>query len=93
MENIQFVQISKEEFSKDVVKRLEDKFFSKIKDYLKPKEQTVYLTRKEVAKMLKIDISSVHNWSKRGILKPYQIGYRVYYKLAEVENSIVELKK
>jgi hypothetical protein len=92
MENIQFIQISKEEFSQDVVERIEEKLFTKIKDYLKPK-QTIYLTRKEVAEMLKIDLSSVHNWSKKGILKPHQIGNRVYYKLVEVENAIVELKK
>ena len=64
-----------------------------LKKELEPKQPNSYLTRKEVAKMLKIDLSSVHNWSKRGILKPHQIGNRVYYKLSEVENSIVELKR
>ena len=43
--------------------------------------------------MLKIDLSSVHNWSKRGILIPHQIGNRVYNKLQEVENAIVKLKR
>jgi hypothetical protein len=43
--------------------------------------------------MLKIDLSSVHNWTKKGILTSYQIGGRVYYKRAEVESAIIELKK
>ena len=64
-----------------------------VKKHLQPKQPNEYLTRKEVSEMLKIDLSSVHNWSKRGILKPHQIGNRVYYKLKEVENAIVKLKK
>jgi len=63
-----------------------------VKKHLQPKQPNEYLTRKEVSKMLKIDLSSVHNWSKRGILKPHQIGNRVYFKMSEVENAIVQLK-
>ena len=59
----------------------------------RPKTQNEYLTRQEVSSLLKIDLSSVHNWSKRKILQPYQIGSRVYYKLSEVENAIVKLNK
>ena len=67
--------------------------FEAVKEHLQPKQPNEYLTRKEVSEMLKIDLSSVHNWSKRGILKPHQIGNRVYYKLQEVEEAIVKLKK
>ena len=63
-----------------------------VKKHLQPKQPNEYLTRKEVSEMLKIDLSSVHNWSKRGILKPHQIGNRVYFKMSEVENAIVQLK-
>lgn len=64
-----------------------------LKKHFQPKEPNEYLTRVEVAEMLKIDLSSVHNWTKKGILTSYQIGGRVYYKRKEVENAIVELKK
>ena len=63
-----------------------------VKKQLQPKQPNEYLTRKEVSEMLKIDLSSVHNWSKRGILKPHQIGNWVYFKMSEVENAIVQLK-
>lgn len=56
-----------------------------------PKEPTEYLTRSEVAEMLKIDLSTLHNWTKKGKLKAHGIGARVYYKRSEVENAIVEL--
>ncbi|APY11310.1 hypothetical protein BWZ22_08675 [Seonamhaeicola sp. S2-3] len=60
-----------------------------------PQEQTPvkYLTRKEVGKMLSVNLATVHNMTVKGILKKYQIGGRVLYKLDEVENAIVELQK
>jgi hypothetical protein len=54
---------------------------------------TEYLSRNDVSKMLGINLSSLHNWTKKGILQAYQISGRVYYKRSEVEESIVELKK
>jgi hypothetical protein len=64
-----------------------------LKKNFQPKEPNEYLTRVEVSEMLKIDLSSVHNWTKKGILKAKQCGGRVYYLRTEVQNAIVELKK
>jgi predicted DNA-binding transcriptional regulator AlpA len=50
-----------------------------------------FLSRNEVAKLLKISISTVHNWTKRGILTPYHIGGRVYFKPSEIENSMFKI--
>ena len=57
-----------------------------------PKEPTTYLTRNEVSEMLQVDLSTVHNWTKKGRLKSYGIGGRVYFKRSEVESQIIELK-
>ena len=64
-----------------------------IKKSFQPKEPTEFLTRQEVSSLLKIDLSSVHNWTKKKILQSYQIGGRVYYKRSEVENAIIKLNK
>jgi len=56
-----------------------------------PKE--VYLTRHEVAAMLKCDVSTVHNWTKSGILKAYGIGAKVFYKLREIEASMLPIHR
>jgi excisionase family DNA binding protein len=55
--------------------------------------QEIYLTRKEVAEMLKIDVTTVNNWRKSGTLIAYQIGARVYYKKSEVEASIIPIPR
>ncbi len=64
-----------------------------LKKEFQPKEPTEYLTRNELAKMLKIDLSTVHHWSKSGKLSAYYIGGRVYYKRQEVEEALKPLEK
>jgi hypothetical protein len=67
--------------------------FKHFEKHFQPKEQEELLTRLEVSKMFKIDLSSVHNWTKKGIIKSYQCSGRIYYKRSELQNAIVELKK
>lgn len=62
-----------------------------LKNSFQPKIPTEFLTRNEVAKMLKCDLSTVHNWTTKGKLKKYCIGNRTYYKRAEVESALVEI--
>ena len=52
-----------------------------------------YLTREEVSELLKISLSTINNWKKKGILHPYQIGGRVYFKASEIESSMIKLEK
>jgi hypothetical protein len=57
----------------------------------KPTQPSEYLTRQQVASLLSVNISSVHNYTKRGVLKSYGIQGRVYYKRSEVEASLKPL--
>ncbi|PHR46513.1 MAG: DNA-binding protein [Fluviicola sp.] len=51
------------------------------------------LSRKEVANYFKVNISTVRNWTKQGILKKYGVGDRVYYKRTEIEEVLTEIKE
>ncbi len=70
----------------DLKKQIED-----LKKSFQPKEPTEYLTRQEVVEMLKINLSTLYNWTKNKKLVSYGIGARVYYKRKEVENAIIKL--
>lgn len=59
---------------------------------LQPKSTEEYLTRNEVSQMLKVDLSTVHNWTKEGKLRRYGIGKRIYYKRSEIESALVEIR-
>ena len=90
MGTVQFIQVTPEQLQNEIIKGVKTELEQLKKDF-QPKQPSEYLTRNEVAEMLKIDLSSVHNWTKKGRLKAYGIGGRVYYKRDEVENSIIEL--
>ena len=61
---------------------------TELKQGFEPKTPVEYLTRNEVAEMLRCDLSTIHNWTKKGKLIPYGIGNRVYYKRSEVEAAL-----
>lgn len=67
------------------------KQLKEIKENFEPKLPTEYLTRAEVAELLKCDLSTIHNWTKKGKLIPYGIGNRVYYKRKEIESVLTSL--
>jgi len=64
-----------------------------IKQNFEPKTPTEYITRNELAELLKCDLSTIHNWTKKGKLIPYGIGNRVYYKRAEIEAVLLPFGK
>jgi len=62
-----------------------------LKTEFQPKQPTDLLTRNEVRELLKVDLSTVHNWTKKGKLKAYGIGNRVYYKRNEIDLVLTPL--
>jgi hypothetical protein len=49
------------------------------------------LTRAEACTLLKINMTTLWNWSKKGRIKSYGIGNRVYYKRGELMGSLVRI--
>lgn len=91
MKTIQFLGVTPEQLTEAILQGV-DKRFEQLKKEYQPKEPEAYLSRAEVAKMLKVDISTVHNWSVAGKLKRHGIGNRVLYKRSEIEESLISLE-
>lgn len=68
-------------------------FFEDLKKSNQPITPNEYMSRKEVCKMLGINLSTLWVWTNKGKLKSYGIGNRVYYKRAEVDAAVIGLKK
>lgn len=66
---------------------------NQIREEFQPKTPTEYLTRKQVAKMLDINLTTLNNWTNKGVLISYGIQGRVYYKRDEVERAFIKLKQ
>lgn len=53
------------------------------------KEDTpLYLTRDEAAKMLRITLPTLNDWTKLGRIPVQRIGRRVLYALFDIENAL-----
>ena len=60
-----------------------------LKECIKPTApQNEFLSRKDVADIFKITVTTVHDWTRKRILKAYKAGNRVYFKRDEVEQSL-----
>lgn len=90
MEQVQFIQTTPEELRQAILEGV-DKRIAELKEHFQPKEPTELLTRKEVKELLNINLSTLHHWTKKGILQAYGIGNRVYYKRFEVEQALIAI--
>jgi len=61
----------------------------KYRDSMKNESTPELLTREETARMLRISLMTLYNWTRSGRLVAYKIGPRqVYYKLEEVMEAL-----
>ena len=84
---IQITEVSVDELADKVA----DKLLLKIKCYLddlSTKENDVYLTIQETADFLKIDISTLWNWTNKSKVISYGIGHRRYYNKQEIIDTL-----
>jgi hypothetical protein len=49
------------------------------------------ITRAEACTLLKINITTLWNWTKKGNIIAYGIGNRVYYKKGELMQSLIRI--
>jgi len=84
---IQFIQITPEQFHETIISGVKSEL-EKLKTEFQPKQPTEFLTRNQVKELLDVDLSTVHNWTKKRKLQAYGIAGRVYYKRQEVEQAL-----
>ena len=92
MNTIQITELTTNEL-KSLLKESVKQEFNQLKEEILCKTPTQYLTRKQVAKMLDINLTTLNNWTNRGVLTSYGIQGRVYYKRDEVEKAFIKLKQ
>lgn len=85
------IQTSSRDLEDAIAKRFQEEI-EKLKKHFQPKEPDELMTRREVAELLKCDISTIHNWTVKGKLLPYGICNRVYFKRSQVLQSLIPLK-
>ena len=90
MATVQFIQTTPQELQNQINEGVKVQLENFLQHF-KPKQPNEYLTRRNVADMFGVDISTVHNWCKSKRLNPLAIGSRVYFLRTEVEASLQPL--
>lgn len=88
METIQFISTTPTDLIKQIKAEVIPELKAELSREFQPKQPEEYLTRSEVCKMFKIDLSTLHRWTKAGKLKATGIGNRVYFKRSEIDNVL-----
>jgi len=58
-------------------------------DFAKVNESEKLLTRTEAAKLLDVDLSTLHSWVNKGKLKSYGLGSRRYFKMKDILEALI----
>ena len=90
MERVQFISVTPDQLQSAIIEGVKTQL-QDLKKHFQPKEPTEYLTRSELAELLSVDLSTIHNYTKKGLLISYGISGRVYYKRAEVDQALIKL--
>ena len=89
MKQVQLIGITPEEFQQNILDGVEN-LLNEFKKDFPTKEPIEYLTRKDTARLLQVNLTTIWNWTKKCKLQAYGIGNRVYYKRSEIEASMVK---
>lgn len=89
---VHFVQLDPEELKQSIIASLKE-LVREIEEKRQPAQRTEYLSRQQLADWLGVDLSTIHNWKKRGKIIAYSIGNRVYYKREEIEAAMQPLNR
>lgn len=90
MGTIQLIQVSPNELADLICENVK----IQLKELLqgstrKPAEEAnELLTRKQTAEFLDISTVTLHAWCNQGILKPYKMGNRTYFKRSELIETL-----
>jgi len=88
----QLHNINPEDFKNEILSGVQ-KQLEKFSQNFKPKDPTVWLSRKEVSEMLAVSLVTIHDWGKKGILHPYKVGNRVRFKRSDIEQTLNQSNK
>ena len=78
--------LTPQEFQEMLINSLEQV----IKPLVSAKESrsTELLTRKEAARLLRISLPTLADWTQQGIIHAFRIGRRVFYLVSDIQNAL-----
>ena len=92
-ELVQIENISVDELTEIIAEKLVDKLEKRIATLVSKQNDDELLSRTETAKILKVELTTLWSWTKKGKITAYGIGNRVYYKRGEIMKALIILNR
>ncbi|MBE7691523.1 MerR family transcriptional regulator [Tenacibaculum finnmarkense] len=94
VQQVSIINITIDELQNAITKGVA-KQLSELKEFYEPVKPVEFLTRIEVSKLLKINLSTLHGYVKNNVVQSYQMegSHRVYFKRSEIEARMLKVKK
>ena len=86
MQQLQITQLSTEDLKELLLSTLDS-----FKEQNAKSNVDIFYTREETANRFKIDLSTLHRWTKSGKIIPHAIGARIYYKESSIQQALIKL--
>ena len=83
MHQVQFIQVSPQELATLIQESVKQSLLIPPTPSIESKQKEI-LTRIETANLFSISLVCLHDWIKKGIIKPYKVGNKTYFKRSEV---------
>ncbi len=83
MHQVQFIQVSPQELATLIQESVKQSLLIPPTASIESKQKEI-LTRIETANLFSISLVCLHDWIKKGIIKPYKVGNKTYFKRSEV---------
>lgn len=90
---IKFIQVTPSELTELIRDGIRKELQAHEASKGKKEVQEELLTTDEAAQMLRVSKGTVLNITKRGGLKTYGVGRRVFYKKSEVQKALIKLQE
>lgn len=74
----------------ELIQQFEVMLDKKLKTSLQIPAKEEYLSRKEAAKLLRITLPTLHEWTRIELVQSQKIGGRVLYQRSELEKAVIE---
>lgn len=89
MEQINFVGIEPTALISEIVGKIKSELLADLTKTFKDNEPNRYYSAQDICERFGVSKPTIHEWRKRGILKTYKLGSRVYYRMDDIENAMI----
>lgn len=94
MREVNFIQTSPDELAEMIAKSVREQIketAQELSTSTPPLKE--FLSRQETAEFFGVSLVCIHDWCKKGILHPYKMGNRTYFKREELVTALLNSNK